>query len=240
MTQLALPLKLADHAVFASFLAAGNETLFATLQEIARGDSNHGCWLWGAPSSGKTHLLQAICEAAGDRAVFVPLQTLFESGPGVLDGLANRALVCVDDLDQVSGDRAWEAALFELCNQVFDTSGQLIVTSHATPRESGIELPDLVSRLTRLPVFRLFDLDDTQRIKALQLRSKQRGLSLHDDAARYVMNRSRRDMSSLFRLLDRLDTEALRAKRRLTIPFIRDVLNRTDDESTEVRHTSAD
>jgi DnaA family protein len=38
------------------------------------------------------------------------------------------------------------------------------------------------------------------------------------------MARSKRDMRSLYELLDRLDLEALRAQRRLTIPFVKDVL----------------
>ncbi len=38
------------------------------------------------------------------------------------------------------------------------------------------------------------------------------------------MSRSRRDMRSLYELLDKLDLEALRAQRRLTIPFVKDVL----------------
>jgi len=228
MSQLALPLKLADHAVFASFLTDGNETLLASLRRIAQGQSDHGCWLWGSRASGKTHLLQAVCEMAGDRAVFVPLDMLVKTGPDVLEGLANRAIVCVDDVARIYGDPAWEAALFELCNQVFDASGRLVFASQGAPRESGIVLPDLMSRLSGLPVFKLRNLNDEQRRKALQLRSKQRGLALPDDAARFIMKRSRRDLVSLFELLDRLDTEALRAKRRLTIPFIRDVLD-TDD-----------
>ena len=59
---------------------------------------------------------------------------------------------------------------------------------------------------------------------ALQLRASHRGLELPEDTARYLMTRSRRDMQSLYALLDRLDLEALRAQRRLTIPFVRDVL----------------
>ena len=38
MSQLALPLRLADHAVFDSFYAAGNELLVALLRELAQGD----------------------------------------------------------------------------------------------------------------------------------------------------------------------------------------------------------
>ena len=114
MSQLALPLQLADHAVFASFLNSGNETLVATLTGIANGHDNHGCWLWGAPATGKTHLLQAVCEAAGDRSVYVPLSMLAAAGPEILDGLASRELICIDDSDCVMGQPAWEAALFDL------------------------------------------------------------------------------------------------------------------------------
>ena len=120
MSQLALPLQLADHAVFASFLPGGNAALVATLRALADGDEGHGCWLWGANSTGKTHLLQDVCENAGDRSAYVPLSLFSAAGADILDGLASRELVCIDDIDRVVGDDAWEAALFDLCNQVFD------------------------------------------------------------------------------------------------------------------------
>jgi DnaA family protein len=225
MSQLALPLQLADHAVFASYLATGNETLVATLLDIANGIDKHGCWFWGAPSTGKTHLLQASCETAGDRATYVPLSMLTAAGPQVLDGLASRELICIDDIQRVVGDSAWEAALFDLCNQVTDSGGQLVVAANSAPRECPIVLADLQSRLARLPVFQIQSLGETERAQALQLRSRHRGLELPDDTARYLLTRSRRDMASLYEVLDRLDKEALRAKRRLTIPFARTVLD---------------
>jgi DnaA family protein len=224
MSQLALPLKLADHAVFASFLNNGNETLVATLSGIAAGGAGHGCWLWGAVSTGKTHLLQAVCDAAGDRAAYVPLSMLAAAGPEILDGMASREVICIDDVDLVAGQEAWESALFTLFNQVFEAGAQLIISAAAAPRECSIELADLQSRFARLPVFQIHALDEDERVIALQLRSRHRGLELPDDTARYLLKRSRRDMASLYEVLDRLDGEALRAKRRLTIPFVRDVL----------------
>ena len=224
MSQLALPLQLADHAVFASFLDSGNETLVATLADIAVGGEGHGCWLWGAASTGKTHLLQAVCDEAGDRAVYVPLSMFADAGPGILEGLASRELICIDDMNLVAGQIEWEMALFDLSNQIFDVGAQLIVSAASAPRECPIELADLQSRFARLPVFQLHVLDEDERVSALQLRSKHRGLELPDDTARYLLKRSRRDMASLYEVLDRLDKEALRAKRRLTIPFVRDVL----------------
>lgn len=224
MTQLALPLQLADHAVFASFLDAGNETLVATLRDIANGVDTYGCWVWGATSTGKTHLLQAACEAAGDRSIYLPLALLATSSHEILDGLASRALICIDDIDSVAGDTLWEEALFALCNQSLDSGATLVVSATAAPRECGIQLADLQSRFARLPVFQTQVLAEAERILALQMRSRHRGLELPDDAAKYLLRRSRRDMASLYDLLDKLDREALRAKRRLTVPFVRSVL----------------
>ena len=224
MTQMALPLRLADHAVFDSFLSAGNETLVAMLADLAIGTDAQGCWVWGAPATGKTHLLQAACERAGDRSVYVPLRMLAAGGPEILDGLASRDLICLDDIDRVAGDPGWETALFGLCNEVLDAGRSLVVSAAMSPRECPIELPDLQSRMARLAAFQVRALDDEQRIAALQLRARHRGLELPDETASYLLSRSRRDMASLYELLDKLDHEALRAKRRLTIPFVREVL----------------
>lgn len=224
MSQLALPLRLDDHAVFASFLPAGNETLVGLLEALAENRERSGCWIWGAPAVGKTHLLQAVCERAGDRSVYVPLATCVELGAGILDGLENRELICLDDLEKVAGNKAWELALFSLFNAISTAGGQLVVAAGMAPRECSIRLPDLASRMSQLPIYNVHALDDGARAAALQLRASHRGLELPDDTARYLLNRSRRDMASLYQLLDTLDREALRAQRRLTVPFVRGVL----------------
>lgn len=228
MSQLALPLKLQDHAVFDSFLATGNDELVRFLLDITNNKRGPGCFVWGPAASGKTHLLQAVCERAGDQSVYLPLDELHQvgdAGAELLTGLAGRQFVCLDDLQAVIGQSDWERALFELWNEVVDNDGVLIVSSNAPPKSSGIGLPDLESRLSRLPVFHSRELDENNRKKALKLRAQFRGLELPDDTAAYLLSRSRRDMSSLYSLLDRLDTEALIAKRRLTIPFVREVLS---------------
>lgn len=235
MSQLALPLQLADHAVFASFFAGRNEALVATLGDIASGrkskPAGHGCWLWGPQASGKTHLLQAVCDVAGDRSAYLPLGMLKAAGPNILDGLASRDLVCIDDIDQVAGQSDWETALFALCNQVQDAGAELVIAAGTAPRECEFQLDDLQSRFSKLPVFQIHALTDAERISALQLRSQHRGLELPDDTAQYLLKRSRRDMASLYELLDALDKEALRAKRRLTIPFARSVIEAAEANS---------
>jgi len=224
MGQLALPLKLQDHAVFESFWPAGNDTAVAYLMDVAGGAASAGCWLWGRPSTGKTHLLQAVCTRLGDRSIYVPVGEFVPASPAVLDGLATRQYVCLDDVHVAAGRPDWELALFRLWNIAAESGVVLIVSASAPPRQAGFGLPDLQSRMAQLPTFQLVPLAEREQPLALQLRASHRGLDLPDDTARYLLNRSRRDMSSLYALLDKLDTEALKAQRRLTIPFVREVI----------------
>jgi DnaA-homolog protein len=72
----------------------------------------------------------------------------------------------------------------------------------------------------------LRELDDEGRIEALRLRAAQRGLELPYDTSEYLLKRVPRDLRSLFDILDELDEASLVAQRRLTIPFIREALER--------------
>ena len=224
VSQLVLPLRLADHAIFASFLSAGNEGLVALLSGLADGASGAGCWLWGPAATGKTHLLQAVCERSGDSALFLPLRDFVDSGPGILEGLASRQFICLDDVDVIAGDADWELGLFNLYNQLNDAAGVLIVSANATPRACDFSLADLASRFSRLPAFHVHALDESELINALQLRARHRGLDLPAETAKFLLTRMKRDMASLYAMLDKLDTAALEAKRRLTVPFVKEVL----------------
>lgn len=213
--------------MFESFWPAGNDTLIAYLKELTESGDGPGCWIRGAAATGKTHLLQAVCEKAGDAAVYVPLSEFIAGDPGILDGLASRRFVCIDDMHQAAGKADWELALFELYNRIADSNGKLLATANAAPRDCGFDLADLESRFSLLPTFRLSTLEEADRIVALRLRAHFRGLELPDETANFLLNRSKRDMASLYALLDRLDTAALEAQRRLTIPFVKQIISST-------------
>ena len=228
MSQLALPLQLQDHAVFESYWPAGNDALLAYLMELSDTGNGPGCWVWGAAASGKSHLLQAVSDRTGDRSIYLPLGLVLEAGPDVLADLENRQFICLDDVDKIAGNADWEHALFALFNQAHDAGGILVVSATATVRECRFDLKDLESRFTKLPPFHIQPLADADRVKALQLRAKQRGLDLPIETANYLLTRRQRDMASLYALLDKLDSAALKAQRRLTIPFVKTVLSSDD------------
>ena len=80
------------------------------------------------------------------------------------------------------------------------------------------------SRLSLALVFQLQQLSDEDKLRALQLRASRRGLNLPDDVGRFILTRGARSMSALFDLLDRLDQASLQAQRKLTIPFLKEIL----------------
>ncbi|MDR2214266.1 MAG: DnaA regulatory inactivator Hda [Nevskiaceae bacterium] len=221
MQQLPLGVRLNDRATFASFLTGGNQRAVAALHELREGM----LYLYGPQGSGKSHLLQAWCASMAGSAYF-ELQSLRALGPSVLEGAERLAAVALDGLFAVAGDADWERALFRLYNER-DAMRLPTLWADALPaRELGWKLPDLRSRLDAIVHVGLAPLDESQQRAALQLRAAQRGLELPEDAAVYLQRHFPRDMGSLYGLLDRLDEAALREQRRLTTPFIREVMGR--------------
>jgi DnaA family protein len=227
MRQIPLGLRLPDRAVFASFLPARNAEALAHAQRVAAGEYAGLTWLCGAPGAGKTHLLQAVCAAASERmrAGYVPLAQIRTLGVGVLEGLPQLDCLCLDDIDAVTGQGEWERGIFALLRELEDAGGRLITAAQAPPSLLTWALPDLGSRCAAAAVLQLRVLDEREQQQALQLRARVRGFELPDETLQWLQRRFPRDMASLYELLDTLDEAALVAQRRLTIPFIREVLN---------------
>jgi DnaA family protein len=226
MRQLPLGVRLQDRAVFASFLAGPNLEAVEHLRALALGRAGGVAWLAGASGAGKTHLLQAVCVAAGEflRAGYFPLAELGPLGTGVLDGLGEIECLCLDDMQAVAGQIEWERALFALFCGIEERGGRLLAAAAAPPALLAWALPDLASRFAASAVFQLRVLEEPEQREALTLRAKMRGLELPEETARYLQRRFPRDMRTLYELLDTLDEAAIIAQRRLTVPFIRSVL----------------
>ena len=54
--------------------------------------------------------------------------------------------------------------------------------------------------------------------------SEERGLELTEDVATFLLSRQQRDLPYLLGMLETLDQASLQAQRRLTIPFVKQVL----------------
>lgn len=230
MSQLALPVGLKDSALFSTYAEAGNEQAVAALRALQPGQVGVPLWLCGPAAAGKTHLLQAACAhltQQGGRSMYLGAGAESPRHPDLLLGLETMDLVALDDVHLLAGDDAWERRLFNLCNELAANHGRLLLAAGGTPRSVPFNLPDLKSRLVAGLSFQLRPLDEQGCVVALGLHAQRRGLELPEAAATYLLRRVSRDMTSLCDWLAALDSAALVAQRRLTIPFIRDVLTTT-------------
>lgn len=226
-TQLTLRLTPREIYRFDNFLFARPETEQA-LKAFCQLDGLDFLYLCGESGTGKTHLLIACAERVqqqGYRVIYLSLAELINTAePGVLQSLEQADLLCLDDLEAVAGHPEWEVALFHCFNRLHDASGHLLVATENNPANINIKLPDLRSRLATGLVYHLTNMSDEQKQQALILQSQSRGLNMSDEVAQYLLRHYGRDMPALMQVLQQLDKASLQAKRKLTIPFVRQVL----------------
>lgn len=222
--QLPLPLRLEEHASFETFVAEENAPIVAHVRAAAAGRDDL-LWLAGDPGTGKSHLLQAACRAAGLaglRAMY--LRLTMEMSPEVLVGLETVEVLALDGIDSVAGHARWEALLFPLVNHFYRGRGSLIFAASNPPSRVAFTLRDLASRAAGAVVYKLAPLTDAGQLAALKCHARSRGLELDEASAAYLMRRIARDMPTFCAWLDRFDRASMAAQRKITVPFIRAVL----------------
>ena len=231
MEQLPLGVRLRAAATFEQFVVGPNAQIVAVLASRADDGGGSPLWVWGGHGSGRTHLLQAVCARAatsGLRSGYLPLGEAWPQ-PDMLRGLEQLDVLCLDDVDGVSADRDWAGGLFTLYNACVERGTALLLTASAPPAGVAVALNDLASRYAAALVFQLRTLDDAQQAEVVQKRARALGIELPDETMVYLQRRLPRDLPTLCGALDRLDAAALSQHRRLTVPFVRSVLELPND-----------
>ena len=225
--QIPLALKFPPDQQLAAF--EGSAELRELVHAVACGERDDWLYLAGPAASGKTHLQLAACAAArqaGIPAIFLPLATLAGHLEEGLVGLGGSGLICIDGLEAIAGNAEDEVALFHFHNAARQNGSRLIYSAIAMPAALSFQLPDLVSRLEQCTRLVLEPLDEAGRRNVLRQRAARRGLELDDAVLDYLSRRVGRDLGTLTALFDRLDRESLAAQRRITVPFLRGILER--------------
>lgn len=225
--QLALNISLRDSMTFESYFAETGSKVLNLLKELLQAQNWQFAYLWGGHDVGKTHLLMACCNYCAEQkfaSLYLPLAEHKNLQPEILDDIEHLELICIDDLQAIIGLPAWEEAIFHCFNKMHDSAKHLIIAANAAPQGLQFGLLDLQSRMSSNMILHLQPLSDEQKINALIWRAKLRGLDLPVTVAKFLLHRYARDMQSLLATLDVLDKASLQEKRRLTLPFVKQIL----------------
>ena len=229
--QLPLALRWPRRQRFEHFHAGANAPALAAVRALAGAAGAPWVYLYGAPGSGRSHLLMAACQAAsaaGRVVQYLPLSTLGDRA-AALRGVVGSELLALDDLDAIAGNREAEHALFDLYNRAKAEGHALLFAADATPSQLNLVLPDLRSRLGACTRFGLKPLGDDERRAVLKAQATARGIQLDDSVLDWLFARYARDLGALLALLDRLDQASLAAQRRITLPFLRGLLRESGE-----------
>lgn len=201
MKQLLLDIQLPAKPSLDNFLVGSNaEAIHTISQSLTAPATQRFIYLWGAPGSGKTHLLSATRDAA--------------------EGLG-KSLVMADDVQDFSEQQ--QIDLFNAYNQARENDSLVLVAGNASPMQMGLR-DDLASRLAWGVTYQLHPLSDEEKAQALKARAKQRGMKLPDDVVDYCFRYLRRDLPSLMATLDALDQWSLTEKKPITLAMLRKLI----------------
>ncbi len=226
MRQLPLDIQLRVDATFNNFVVGRNTLLLSQLVQLSQSASAQLLYWYGAQGSGCTHLAHALTTRASHysiRAVYLPL--LWPNlTPEHLEDLEFCDLVVLDDVDRVCDQMDWCVALFRLFNAIKDRGGALALTGHQAPAAVDCALLDWKTRLSSTTIFEIQALTDEEKSELLIRRAAELGLQLGTDSASFLLHRVSRSLPELLTVLDTLNAASLSEQRRLTLPFIKQVL----------------
>ena len=204
--QLAFDLPSAEAMTRADFFVAPSNALALQAVEDWRNWPGRKLLLIGPEGSGKTHLARVWAKLSG--AVVIPATALRTLDPSELTGSS----VAVEDADRLDGA---EAELFHLHNLVTQ-SASLLLTAQRPPRDWGLRLPDLVSRLQAAPVARLEAPDDALLSAVLVKLFADRQVAVPANLIPYLVSRMPRSIGAARALVAALDAAALEQGRPIT------------------------
>jgi DnaA-homolog protein len=208
-----------------NFVVGRNAPVLAALRalggETAPGVAAEPClYLFGAPGSGRSHLLKAWTALHGG-TYFDAALSHTDAPKHPLEGHFEGTALAVDNCQLL--DEASQIALFNTYNRARLGQARLLVAGHAPPMQLALR-EDVKSRLAWGVALEVFALDDDERMAALLQHATARGMRLGSGVIEYVSTHGRRDMPSLMALLDALDVASLQSKRPITLPFVREQL----------------
>lgn len=168
-------------------------------------------YIYGAESSGKTHLSLIWKNLTG-------AQYLNDFSSDKLDNLGNAWFL--EDCENIED----EEGLFHFINHIKNTKKYLLITSRVAANMLPFTLPDLKSRIAAMPSFKIEDPDDELLVALLHKHFSDRQLLVSEEVVDYIKHRIKRSYEAIESVVENLDNISIERKSRITIPLVKQIL----------------
>ncbi len=172
----------------------------------------------GPAGCGKSHLSQVFALRTGAR-VLQPTEITPDTIAGLVE---HHSALVVEDGEKVLEPRA----LLHLFNALVEKRGHLLLTTREAPARWPVSLADLKSRLSAVPMVRIAPPDDTMMEAVLVKLFADRQIHVTPDVVAYLLRRMDRSFAAARRIVDLADNAALAGQRAVTIPLVKEMLDR--------------
>ncbi len=200
------------------FVSPANALALASL-ESWRGWPQGKMVLVGPHGAGKTHLAHVWATEAN--------AVLVDSGamPGAdLDALTREDAVVLEDADRLAGEPDAEEALFHLHNLMAAARKPFLITASTPPRDWGLAVADVKSRMMAASVARIESPDDALLSAVLVKLFADRQISVPPTLVPYLVARMDRSIGAARELVAALDARSLAEHRPITRQLAAEVL----------------
>ena len=224
--QIPFAFPLRSEATFENYITGRNAEIQRRLEDLSNAHAFQIIWLWGEQGVGCTHLLHASCHQLTThhgQVGFVPSADLKLKSES-LTGFQAFDAVAIDDVHLWLARERAERNLVDLYQALQSNAGILLLSSTKPPVQFDYCFNDLASRFGAAETYEVIDLCDQGKMMFVQRQAELRGLQLDDEVARYMLTRCSRHLTDLLKMISNLDRHSLALNRRLTVPFVKQVL----------------
>jgi chromosomal replication initiator protein len=213
------PPKFNSKYTFDSFVVGSSNSLaHAAALEVARnpGGSHNPLFIYGGVGLGKTHLLQAI----GNAAIASHIRVLYVSTEQFTNEFINAIqerktrefrhkyrsvdMLLIDDIHFIAGKGQTEESFFHTFNELHNTNRQIVITNNYPPKSIPLLQERLRSRLEWGLVTDIQPPDFKTRLAILQAKAKDRGVNIALDVLELIAQRAQQNIRELEGCLNRV------------------------------------
>lgn len=184
---------------------------------------NNAVVIVGDKCSGKTHISWLFSEKSAAK-VYNVLELKNEIFSDIVP--LNSALV-IDDVDKVVGNYELEELLFHIINYAVECDTKLFFTSSSNFNDLDFLINDLKTRLVSFPVARIYSPDDDLLKVLLVKQFMEYGIIVEPEVIEFIVKYIPRNTRAVKNLVERANLLSVEEKRKITIPFIKKIIDET-------------